>query len=93
MNAVNNGEVSLDSIPTMNPIIMHPVAWRKQNEDRIVEAQQVAGGNTNLATTRLLKCGKCNKNNVRYRESQDRSADEAATIHAECIECNNVWTQ
>lgn len=41
----------------------------------------------------LLRCGKCNKNQVDYYEMQTRGADEPMTVFAHCLHCGKRWTQ
>ena len=42
-------------------------------------------------TTKLLKCGKCKKNNCTFFEMQTRSADEPMTVFVTCNECGNRY--
>jgi DNA-directed RNA polymerase subunit M/transcription elongation factor TFIIS len=93
LNAVLNDEITIESVPTMSPMELHPRVWDKQTRQQIVEARQVINGNTNVASTKLLTCGKCHASEATYEEKQDRSADEAMTIHATCQKCGHVWTQ
>ena len=78
----------LKDLPHMSDVELNPKEWSKQISIRAVEADQVVHGNTNIATTDQIKCPKrgCGAP-VRYTEEQTRSADEAATIKAECVEC------
>lgn len=87
---VKDGKVELGSVIKMNPIFMYPKGWSKQYENQIVEAQQVAEGNTNVAVSKLIKCGKCGSP-VSYEEKQNRSADEAADVFAKCLKCHHTF--
>lgn len=98
LEMVKNKHVKLAEIVSMSPIFMHPIAWAKQYEDQKLEAQQVAEGVKKAIGNTLIKCNECIKNgvdptNVTYTESQDNSADEPMTIHAECLTCSRRWKQ
>lgn len=88
IDQLSSGNLSLKDLPSMSDTELNPNEWSKQLTIRAVEADQVVHGNTNIATTDQIKCPKrgCGAS-VRYTEEQTRSADEAATIKAECIEC------
>lgn len=97
LQAVKDGRVRIIDIPSMSPIMLDPIAWEKQYNAQMVEARQVAEG-TKKARARILTCNRClasnrDAKNVEYEEKQDRSADEAATIHAQCNTCGFKWTQ
>lgn len=88
IDQLSSGNLLLKDLPSMSDTELNPSEWSKQLSTRAVEADQVVHGNTNIATTDQIKCPKrgCGAS-VRYTEEQTRSADEAATIKAECIEC------
>ena len=88
IDQLSSGNLLLKDLPSMSDAELNPSEWSKQLSTRAVEADQVVHGNTNIATTDQIKCPKrgCGSS-VRYTEEQTRSADEAATIMAECIEC------
>jgi DNA-directed RNA polymerase subunit M/transcription elongation factor TFIIS len=95
--AVKDGNINVADIATMSPIFMYPEAWSKQYGDQLLEAENVAVG-VKKAAAKILTCAKClaagrNAKNVEYSEKQDRSADEAMTIHAHCLGCNAKWKQ
>lgn len=87
---IKDGKVKLDSVIKMSPIFMYPEGWAKQFENQMVEARQVAEGNTNVAVSKLIKCGKCGSP-VSYEEKQNRSADEAADVFAKCLNCGHTF--
>jgi len=96
LQAVKGGSVKLTNVATMTPIMLHPQSWSKQSADQILEAERVADG-VKKAAARILTCNKClasgnDAKNVIYKEEQNRSADEAMTIHAECRTCGSKWT-
>lgn len=84
--AVKSGQVPLESVPYMSRMEMFPAAWDQQIKKREAETFHVAKGPV-VATTTLLKCPKCKKG-MSYEESQTRSADEAMTIIAHCLDCD-----
>lgn len=88
IDQLSTGQTKLKELPHMSDADLNPKEWSKQLSIRAVEAAQVVHGNTNIATTDQIKCPKrgCGAP-VRYTEEQTRSADEAATIKAECVEC------
>jgi DNA-directed RNA polymerase subunit M/transcription elongation factor TFIIS len=93
LDAVKTGKVDISDVASMTPILMHPTAWAKQYEDQLVEARVVAEGGVKKAATKILTCSQCLGKKVTFEEKQDRSADEAMTIHAECSDCAHKWTQ
>lgn len=40
-----------------------------------------------------IKCQKCQKNTVIFREIQSRSADEGASVYYFCKSCLHRWTR
>jgi DNA-directed RNA polymerase subunit M/transcription elongation factor TFIIS len=90
LTAVKEGAVNLCKIPYMSIMDINPKAWDKQIKSNIAEMRHVAEGPSNIATTNLIKCGKCGSG-VRYVETQTRSPDEPMTIRAECVKCGNKF--
>jgi len=41
----------------------------------------------------ILQCFECKSHFTKYVELQTRSADEPATIFAQCSECGHHWTE
>lgn len=91
LDTVDRGLISLEEIPRLSPLKLHPESWKRQVDNQQVEAMQVAAG-TKRAESSIIKCGKCG-GNATYTESQKRSADEAMDIDAECVKCGHKWTQ
>lgn len=97
LEQIQSGQINIGDIPRMSILSLDPKAWEKQLATQQAEALQI-GGAKRKAAAGILECIACKKagreyKNVQYREKQDRSADEAATIHAECNTCGKKWTQ
>lgn len=92
LNAVRNGEIDPIKVASLKHTEMFPDAWAKQVHQENTESTQIVEGRS-IATTSILKCGKCGSNKITYTESQQRSADEAMTVNATCTECGKKWKQ
>jgi len=43
------------------------------------------------AETDAFQCGRCKQRKCRYRQAQERSADEPKAIFVACTNCNHKW--
>jgi DNA-directed RNA polymerase subunit M/transcription elongation factor TFIIS len=88
---VNDGLISIDQLVNMTPQEMHSERWQTLIEKRKLDVDKSTKDPE--ATTSLFWCSRCNRNKCTYFQRQDRSCDEAMTIHITCCHCGKKWRQ
>jgi DNA-directed RNA polymerase subunit M/transcription elongation factor TFIIS len=86
---VNARELDADTLVNLSPEDMHRERWQslvdKKKHDLEVSVKDPE------ATTTLYWCSRCGRNKCTFFQRQDRSADEAMTIHVTCCYCGRKW--
>lgn len=89
---VKRGNLTFDSIATMNTYELFPSRWREMFEQQAIREKKQLEGNRDRATDQFL-CTRCWKRECTYYEMQTRSADEPMTIFITCLNCGKKWRQ
>lgn len=86
------GELTFESIASMNTYELFPSRWRDMFDQRQVREKKQLEGNKDRATDQFT-CTRCWKKECTYYEMQTRSADEPMTIFITCLNCGKKWRQ
>ena len=86
------GELTFESIASMNTYELFPSKWRDMFDQRQVREKKQLEGNKDRATDQFT-CTRCWKKECTYYEMQTRSADEPMTIFITCLNCGKKWRQ
>jgi len=90
MERLKEGEFLPHELPSMDHDNLFPERW-KDIIDRALMFNKASYEVTMTAMSDRIKCGKCRKNRVTYREVQIRSSDEPMTTFYNCLECGHRW--
>lgn len=88
--AVLDGKVQLEKIPSMNCSELFPERWKSYNTKVDTEVHTITHGQA-VATTTIYRCGRCKNNNCTYVKAQARSMDEGETHFITCLTCGKNW--
>ena len=87
IDAIKQGEISLDNLPYIKPQILYKKQW-----DKIVtRLEYIEFKKNNMATTDAYECRRCKNNKCHVWQLQTRSADEPMTTFVTCAVCGNHW--
>jgi transcription elongation factor S-II len=88
-----SGELSAESIATMDPKEMQDEALKKKRdemEQSIVDAKRSDFMLANMNVKEgMYTCGRCKSKKTTFYEQQTRSADEPMTTFVNCIDCGH----
>ena len=90
LEKINNGDIPVHKVATMNDREMFPEKWKDLIEDKIKRDNNMYTENLAAATDEF-KCYKCKKRQCTYYQMQTRSADEPMTTFVTCLNCGNNW--
>lgn len=85
-----NEEIDPDKVAFINPQDMHYEHWNLLLE-RQSAAEKLAEDSKLGIVTEEFTCGRCKGNKTSYKFLQDRSSDEGASIHINCLLCKKKW--
>jgi len=90
LEKINNGDIPVHKVASMNDREMFPEKWKDLIEDKIKRDNNMYTENLAAATDEF-KCYKCKKRQCTYYQMQTRSADEPMTTFVTCLNCGNNW--
>lgn len=81
------GELAPELIGKMTARDIHPAGYKAEQDIIDVRRQQ----RVDLKVSTLFRCPGCGERRCNYREVQDRSADEPASIYCTCLNCGSAF--
>jgi len=91
---VYNGDVDINTLPTMN--VKEMASKERQKERQILQVRKENESMTAkpvAVESSMFRCGKCKQKKCTFYEMQTRSADEPMTAFITCLNCGNRWKQ